>query len=225
LTDTLGTTTVTGVSVAVSCPRCGGVVRAPDLMSSDWRCDVHGAVLPFHVVRHISDETLELARAVARVPLWVPWPLLPGWTVTGVGWAGDDRSGGRATALACTGPAPLGGVADVVLIAEEPGVGLGARYAGLDGPDPGPALADALTHTAAHAKVTTAGHPTPLWSVRSADGRSAYVGEAEGLWLWAILWPADAGYVFAEQVNLFDLRESLPGPLVFGAPSPYLNGQ
>jgi len=27
------------------------------------------------------------------VSLWCPWPLLPGWTVTGVGWAGDDRTG------------------------------------------------------------------------------------------------------------------------------------
>jgi hypothetical protein len=194
-------------------------------MSSDWRCGVHGAVLPLHVAPHVSQDTLDLARAHARVPLWSPWPLRAGWMVTGVGWVGDDRTGGRATALALTGPAPLGGVADLVLVSEEPGIGLGARYAGLEGPDPGPALADALATTAAHAKVTTAGHPAPLWSVRSADGRSAYVGEAEGLWLWAVLWPADAGYVFAEQLNLLDLRESLPGPMIFGAPSPYLNGQ
>jgi hypothetical protein len=50
------------------------------------------------------------------------------------------------------------------------------------------------------------------------------VGEAEGLWLWAVLWPADAGYLFAEDVNLHDLREAAPGPLIFGVPSPYLNG-
>jgi hypothetical protein len=194
-------------------------------MSSDWRCAVHGTVLPLHIVPHASQETLDLARAAARVPLWGPWPLLPGWTITGIGWVGDDRSGGRATALACTGPAPLGGVADIVFVSEEPGIGLGARFAGLEGPDPGPALAEALEHTAAHAKIATAGHPAPLWSVHSADGRSAYVGEAEGLWLWAILWPADAGYLFAEHLELYDLRESLPGPLFFGAPSPYLNGQ
>jgi hypothetical protein len=115
-------------------------------------------------------------------------------------------------------------VADVVLVSEEPGIGLGARYAGLEGPDPGPALADALTHTAAQAKVTTNGQTAPLWLVRGADGRSAYVGEAEGLWLWAILWPADAGYLFAEDVNLLDLREESPGPLIFGAPSPHING-
>jgi hypothetical protein len=181
--------------------------------------------MPLHVVPHATQDTIDLARSAARVPLWAPWPLLPGWTISGVGWVGDDRSGGRATVLACTGPAPLGGVADIVLVAEEPGIGLGARYAGLDGPDPGPALADALTHTAAHAKVTTGGHPAPLWSIRGGPGRSAFVGEAAGLWLWAVLWPADAGYVFVEHVNLWDLRESIPGPLVFGAPSPRLDSK
>ncbi|MCW2612176.1 MAG: hypothetical protein QOC93_3419 [Actinomycetota bacterium] len=193
-------------------------------MSSDWRCDLHGAVLPLHVPPHATQETLDLVREASSVPLWAPWPLLPGWTVSGVGWVGDDRQGGRATVVACTGPAPLGGVADIVLVCEEPGIGLGARYAGLEGPDPGPALADALTTTAAQAKVTTNGQSTPLWLVRGADGRSAYVGEAEGLWLWAVLWPADAGYLFAEDVNLHDLREAAPGPLIFGVPSPYLNG-
>ena len=40
-------------------------------------------------------------------------------------------------ALACSGPTPFSdGPADVLLIAEEPGVGLGAHFAGLAGPDP-----------------------------------------------------------------------------------------
>lgn len=44
--------------------------------------------------------------------------------------AGDERTGARATAVALAGPSPLGGPADLVLVAEEPGVGLGARLAG-----------------------------------------------------------------------------------------------
>jgi hypothetical protein len=40
--------------------------------------------------------------------------------------------------------------------------------------------------------------------------------------LWAILWPAAAGYVLAEDLELHDLRESVPPDLVVGAPSPYL---
>jgi hypothetical protein len=194
-------------------------------MSSDWRCDSDGAVLPMHVVPQLNSGTVELMRDAVEVPLWVPWPLPAGWTLTGGGWVGDDRSGGRAAVLACSGPAPLGGVADILLMSEEPGIGLGARFAGLPGPDPGPTLAESLTHTTAHAKVSAAGHPAPLWSVDSGDGRSVFVGEAEGLWLWAVLWPRDAGYLMAEDLTLHDLRDSVPGELVFGAPSPYLPGE
>jgi hypothetical protein len=190
-------------------------------MSSDWRCEEHGAVPPFHVAHQVGQEILDIARQRVGVPLWLPWPPLPDWTVTGIGWAGDERAPASATALACSGPAPLGGVADVVLVAEEPGVGLGARFAGIAGPDPGPLLTEELG-MAAHAKVHAAGRPTPLWSIPSGDGRSAYVGEAMGRWLWAVAWPAAAGYVLAEHLILHDLRDGLPGELVFGAPSPYL---
>jgi hypothetical protein len=208
-------------------------VRAPDLMNSDWRCDVDGPVLPLHVAEHINAEILEAAVSKIHAsgpgrqttPLWSLWPLPPGWMVTGVGWAGDSRSGVRATALACSGPAPINrGPADIVLVAEEPGVGLGARFAGIPGPDPGPFLESARDGAPAHAKVRAAGWPTPLWSVKSADDRSAYVGEAKGLWLYAVAWPASAGYLVAEDLCLWDLVESLPSELVFGAPSPYLHG-
>jgi hypothetical protein len=192
-------------------------------MASHWECASHGRVAPLHIPQHVNTETLEVVREHSKVPLWMPWPLLPGWTVTGMGWAGDERTGGVATVLACTGPAPLGGAADLVLVAEEPGVGLGARYAGLDGPDAGASLADSMERTAAHAKVTAAGHPAPLWSVAGGEGRSAFVGEAGGLWLWAVLWPADAGYVLVEHVVLHDLRGDVPEPLMFGAPSPYVH--
>jgi hypothetical protein len=203
-------------------------------MHTDWRCDSCGPVPPLHVADHIGREILESVTAQAattplRTPIWCPWPLPPGWTVTGVGWAGDDRAGVRATALACSGPAPLGGgPADIVLVAEEPGVGLGTRLAGIPGPDPGPLLSDAMAeagaHAGAHAKVKAGGHPTPLWSVKSPADRSAYAGEARGMWLYAVAWPASAGYILAEHVVLHDLSEWLPPELVYGAPSPYLHG-
>ncbi|GIG58297.1 hypothetical protein Lfu02_26690 [Longispora fulva] len=194
----------------------------PDLMHSDWRCPEHGPVLPFRSAHRPSLAVLDTVRNRSKVPLWCLWPLLPGWTVTGVGWVGDERSGARATAVACSGPAPLeGGPADVVLVAEELGVGLGPRFAGLLGADPGPGMAEGLPH----AKVTAAGHPTPLWAFDAPPDRSAYVGEAKGFWLYAVAWPATAGYVLAEEVVLHDLVESLPSALVFGAPSPYLHGE
>jgi hypothetical protein len=104
-------------------------------------------------------------------------------------------------------------------------VGLGQRFVGLPGLDPGEYLAEAMEVTAAHAKVKAAGHPTGLWAVAARDDRSAYVGEAKGLWLFAIAWPASAGYLFAEHVVLHDLCEWLPPELVYGAPSPYLHGE
>lgn len=217
--------------MTTSCPRCGGPVRPPDLMHSEWRCDLCGPVPPWHVAKHISAEIMEMAVARAgngtrAVPLWCMWPLPAGWTVTGVGWAGDERDGVRATAVACSGPAPVAeGPADVVLVAEEPGVGLGTRFAGMSGLDPGPYLADSLENTAAHAKVKAAGRPTALWAVSVRADRSAYVGEAKGLWLYAVAWPASAGYLLAEDLVLHDLTEWLPAELVYGAPSPYLHGQ
>jgi uncharacterized protein DUF6758 len=203
-------------------------------MNSDWRCDADGPVLPLHVAEHIAAPIIDTVVARLRhrresdppVPLWCPWPLLPGWTVTGVGWVGDDRSGVRATVLACSGPAPLqGGPADVALVAEEPGVGLGARLAGIPGVDPGPFLGAAIQHTPAHAKVRADGWPTPLWSVESAADRSAYVGEARGMWVYAVAWPAGAGYLLAEDLSLSDLADGVPTELVYGAPSPYLHGR
>ncbi|MDG4822673.1 hypothetical protein O7635_12510 [Asanoa sp. WMMD1127] len=208
-------------------------------MRADWRCDGCGDVPPLHVAHHNNAEvaksvvnTMTAGSPAGRpVPLWCTWPLLRDWTVTGVAWAGDDHSGVRASVLACSGPAPLaGGPADLVIVAEEPGVGLGNRFAGLPGTDPGPELVRELTEPApgeptnAHAKIKVDGHPTPLWSLPAAEDRCAYVGEARGMWLYAIAWPAHAGYVLAEDVVLHDLCEWLPPELVYGAPSPYLHG-
>ena len=232
------------MGITVSCPQCGGPVRAPDLMHTDWRCGDCGPVSPLHVPDQIGPAIL--ASAVARtsaaptlgtrrstVPLWCPWPLPPVWTVTGVAWAGDERTGVRATAVACSGPAPLsGGPADLVFVAEEPGVGLGTRYAGIPGPDPGALLTDVMTDPVPghaeqppHAKIRVSGHPTPLWSVKSPTDRSAYAGEARGMWLYAIAWPPSAGYLLLEEVVLHDLTEWLPPELVYGASSPYLHGK
>ena len=214
-----------GVSQVVSCPRCGGEVRAPSLMHADWRCDMCGPVDPLQVFEHISADVLasvcaRVLRTDRQVPVWCPWPLLPNWTVTGAAWAGDDRSGPRATAVALSGPAPLAdGPADLVFVAEEPGVGLGSSLAGIVGPDPGLGFPDAVGSTHADAKVKAAGHPTPLWAIKSPEDRSAYVGEAKGMWLYAVTWPASAGYLLAEEILLLDLVDSLPAELVFGAPS------
>ena len=189
-------------------------------MSSSWDCERHGAVSPLHVVARPAAEALRKVSASAGVPLWAPLPLLPGWTLTGLATAGDDRSPAKATVMALAGPSPLGGPADMLLIAEEPGVGLGARFAGLEEVDPGMTVVGQPD-----AKVEAAGHPTALWRSPSADDRAAFVGEAMGVWLWAVLWPPAAELVLLEHVVLHDLRhaahESIDLPV--GAPSPRLH--
>jgi hypothetical protein len=196
--------TVVHVKPGPTCPRCGMPLRAPGLMSSDWQCDVHGAVFPLQPVPAPSRDGIAAVVRASEVPVWAMWPLPFGWVVTGVAHVGDERSGIRALAVACSGPAPLGGGGDVVIIAEEPAIGFGARYAGLPGPDPGEAVD---VRTPPHAKIQAGGHPTPLWSVSTLPDRAAYVGEAAGLWLWAVFWPESAGHLLQDDVVLADLRD------------------
>ncbi len=140
----------------------------------------------------------------SRFPTWLPWPLPAAWAVSGVGRVGDGITSG--TVLACSGPDPLGGPGDLVLVAEEPGTGLGARYAGIDAPDPGPQLLSRQ----ADAKLTVAGRPTPLWHVAGPEDRAAYVGEASGRWLWLVGWPGLAtAVVLLEATRLVDPADIL----------------
>jgi len=188
-------------------------------MSSSWECEQHGPVHPMRVSKRPSIEALRKVSGSSDVPLWSPLPLLPGWSITGLAMIGDERSPARGTVLALSGPSPLGGPADLLLLAEEPGVGAGQYLTGRPDVDPGAAAA-----AAPDAKLEAAGHPTPLWRCDSADDRVAFVGEALGVWLWAVLWPPAAELVLLEHVVLHDLRheahEALDLP--FGAPSPRL---
>lgn len=185
---------------APTCPRCRGLLNPPDAWASTWTCAIHGEVNPLQPPRWPCREALAAVRAVARVPIWVTWPLPPGWVVTGFADAGDEQTGASAVAVALSGPGPLGGSADLVLVAEEPGIGLGSSFAGLPGPDPGDGFG-----SAPNAKAEIDGHPVSMWAV-GAD-TAAFAGEALGHWLWAVLWPISAGALMLEQLSLRDLRE------------------
>lgn len=207
------------MSATPRCVHCLKRLRPPGLWSSAWQCDDHGEATPFFDAAVPSGAALDRLRGIAQVPVWVPRPLPPGWCVSAIGWAGDDRTGARATVVGCCGPAPLGGAAEVAFVAEEPGVGLTARLAGLPiggllaGEGPG------------EAKVTAAHHPSPLWELpKATDERVGYAGEAKGVWLAAVFWPAVASLLLIERMLLVDLRDLPSGPqdypeLVFGAPS------
>lgn len=167
-----------------------------------------------------SQEGLEGVLRGAEVPVWLPWPLPQGWLVTGFAVAGDERTGTRGCSVALSGPNPVGGPAEMMLISEEPGVGLGARFAGLGGPDPGAQFASGPPA----AIVEFGNHEFPLWNVET-PGPAAFAGEVSGYWLWLVLWPHTAGLLMVEPMELRDLRD--PGQdldLPFGAPSPQLPG-
>ncbi|HEY0560729.1 MAG: hypothetical protein JWM48_1631 [Mycobacterium sp.] len=225
------------------CPRCGGpLTPARDAAaasttlpgaSSPWECAIHGPVAPYTVAPEPSAEVLADLVRWAPVPVWLPDPLPAGWRMSGLAWVGDEALGGTAGAAVVTalsGPHPLGGSADMLFVAEDPGVGLGARLAGLGGIDAGDLVQGAPT-----GKLSAGRHPTPVWEVvaggpdgqpspdpfHGAQERVALVGEADGCWLWWILHPLSAGLLTVEPPSLVDLRDAgrVPADLVYGAGS------
>jgi hypothetical protein len=200
------------------CPRCRGTACAPASGLSAWRCGLHGEIDPLAPAQRPTAEGLNTLVRQARVPVWLPWPLPDGWLVSGFTGAGDERTGARGSALALSGPNPLGGPAEMVVIAEEPGVGLGAGLAGLPGLDPG----EGFAASPPDATLQVAHHDAPLWLVE-ADGKAVFAGEVAGRWVWLLLWPDTAGALLVEPLPLRDLREPEHKlDLPFGALSPLL---
>jgi hypothetical protein len=172
------------------------------MWSSRWSCAIHGEVFPLHPVTVPSARLARQLGERSEVPLWLPWPMPRGWVVGAVIHAGDDVSGVRATGVVVSGPNPLGGPADLLLVAEEPGVGLGARFAGVEGADPGDAV-----EQEPYARLEYESRPLPLWWVESPADRAVYVGQWGGRWLWAVLRPQSAGMLLIEDLPVEDLRD------------------
>ena len=190
------------------CPRCGNDLVAPTEYDKAWRCSRHGQTLPLSILARLDEPAIHHIADHADVPLWVPDPVPVGWMLAGLAAVGDVASRFRATVVSLRGPAPLGGQGEWLIVAEEPGIGLGASYAGTALTEP------PVSTEVPSAKLHALGHPTPLWPVPDtmAD-RSAYVGEAAGVWLWLVSFPADAGYAVLEDLAVTDLREQRP-PLI-----------
>ena len=86
------------------------------------------------------------------------------------------------------------------MIAEDPGVGLGARCAGTAYDDPGDQIGVGQQAIRVHAE----GRAVPLWPVDPAqDGpplvKSVFAGEADGRWLWLVLRPAAAALLLRDE--------------------------
>jgi hypothetical protein len=203
------------MSVSPVCPRCGEVLIVRREAPAEGWCRLHAAVTPLHHTVVVAHDAITAVCADARVPAWVPDPMPGGWSVTGLAWGGEP--GARAMVVTCSGPAPLGGAAELALAAEEPGIGLGCGYARLPGVDPGELIDGPST-----AEVQAAGQRVPLWPVPTTDDRAAFVGEAYGVWLWLVMWPASAGWLLAENLTLLDLRERVYPDLPLGPPSDHL---
>ena len=189
------------------CPRCDAAVRAPSIWHNGATCAVHGEVVPLQPAQPADNQHLEWIAAHSDVPVWLPWPLPDGWLLTGTRCVRDDRHPAQAVVVAASGPhhgAPGGSpVADLLLVAERPGTDLGAHLAGRDDLDPGEGLVAGAPAARAHA----AGACAPLWGVESDGDRAVLVGEAGGVWLWALLWPAAAGATVLDDLELVDLRD------------------
>lgn len=168
------------------CPRCDGDLAPTDGPAT---CEHHGEVTPVGPLLEPSVEALlEQATAVAT-PTWLPWPLEPGWSVSGL-----TRAEGRATLVATAGPSLLEEVAEMVVVCEEPAVGLGARVAGVTDAD----VAVLVGSGPADAHVDLDGRRTPLWRVRADGERESFVGEAAGRWLWIVCLPGSTALLLAD---------------------------
>ena len=141
-------------------------------------------------------------------------------------WRAADSTYDGFGALLIAGagfPAYLPWPVDLVVVTEEPGIGVGARCAGLTGADPGPEVGRGPA--AAHVPVD--GHPVALRTVSTSAvdaefDRSVLVGEARGRWLWLVLRPPSALLFLGEEPPLRDVTSAGPAvvELEFGGPAP-----
>jgi hypothetical protein len=209
------------MTLTIGCPRClGEVWETP----TGWQCVAHGHVAPCRRPRESSYDAFgEHLLLAGTFPTLMPWPLSPGWRISDFALVGGAGAPVRASLSCVSGPSDLDGPVDFLVIAEEPGTGLGARCAGLRGTDPGSEVG--LGPPAAHVRIGS--HPAALWTISTGAAdphfdRSAFVGEASGRWLWLVLRPASAMLLLQEEWVLGDVSEMGPQlvEVEFGGPSP-----
>lgn len=182
------------------CPRCATAVSRDE--SGRWWCGTDGFVPAVGPPVEPSVHALLSHLSEVPAPTWMPWPMPGQWSLAGVTWAGDADGRPQATVTACSGPDVISGAADLVIVCEEPAVGLGARYADVPGLD----IAAQVSGAAPALHVEVAGRATPLWWLGGQD-RDVFVGEASGRWLWLVAWPATTGALIRTGLQLVDLHE------------------
>lgn len=210
-----------GAPLRLGCPRCAAPVEP---LGEAAECPAHGLVPPLRRPVAASYDALGAHLLAADgFPTYLPWPMSAGWRLSDFAVVTDPERGPRATMTCSSGVSELDGPVDVLVVAEEPGTGLGARCAGLPGADPGPEVG--AGPAAGHLRVGS--QDVALWTVSTSDAdadfdRSVLAGEAFGRWLWLVLRPASAALLLHEGWVLDDV--SAHGPhlleLDFGGPAP-----
>ncbi len=178
------------MSLLAGCPRCASPVtqRGPG-----WACGDHGLISPlWRPVEASYDAFGEVLGRSTGFPIYLPWPMGPGWSVTDFGVVGEPGRV-RASVTCASGASELDGPVDVFVITEEAGTGLGARCASTVHSDPGGEVGDGPPPV----RIRIGSQSVPLWlvSTSAADerfDRSVFAGEADGRWLWIVFRPASA---------------------------------
>jgi len=170
------------------------------------RCPNHGLVNPLLRPAHVGyDAFAEMMLAVSDAPTYLPWPMSPGWSIADFGCVGSGPGTGTATVTTTVGTSDLDGHVEVTIVSEDPGVGLGARCAGVDLIDPGRSLVE----EAPAVRVRAGGRAVALWPIDGSDGppleRSVFAGESDGRWLWLVLRPASAALLLHDEWLLADV--------------------
>ncbi|WP_370250444.1 DUF6758 family protein [Nocardioides sp.] len=207
--------------LTVGCPRCAAPVAPTE---AGYVCVEHGEITPLWRPRTVAYEDFaEHLQTTPGCPTYLPWPLSPGWSIADFAGVAAPGAPARATMTCTSGTSALDGPVDVIVVAEEPGTGLGSRLAGLDAPDPGAdvGVGPALVRVRIDRQVV------PLWSVSVSDtagewDRSVLAGEAAGRWLWLIVRPASAMLLLRDDWILRDASGDGPHlvELPFGGPAP-----
>ncbi|WP_234412327.1 DUF6758 family protein [Nocardioides sediminis] len=207
------------------CPRCPRpVVRA----DGGWACRDHGPVTAlWRPVEASYEAFVEHLERAGGFPTLLPWPLGPGWHISGFGVVAGADEGPQATVTCSSGTSAIDGPVDVLVVTEEPGTGVGTRVARLPGDTPGD-LGDDPPLT----KVRVGHVSVPMWPVSTSSApagtpgveldRFVLVGEESGRWLWLVIRPASAMLLLRDEWILRDAA-GLGPPLVelaFGGPDP-----
>lgn len=204
------------MSLVAGCPRCSVPVL-------DASCAEHPDAGVLWRAGDGYAGFAEVLRRAGGLPVHVPRPMMPGWTIADAGVAEDHRGRPVGTFTSLAAIHEVDGPVELTLVTEEPGVGLGGRVAGLGSLDPGPALG----RTPASVRIRLEHHLTALWPVSAPEdaeplATAVLVGEAHGRWQWVVVRPASAALLLQSEWALTSAATLGPAvvELPFGGPGP-----